>query len=526
MKLTRRWAQGVLAFFLLALPLGIYAQDEDVHSSDYVKTVVANGSEGHSLPHFDQDPMTAYVFWGLAAFFLVAIIWSSIKVESLSKKVWIYLTLGGLASAIVTAYGGSAGWEMVRLIYLKEYLQFIPIPWATVLLAAAGLFQLKELPKSVRLGWFVAVVFAILGNFGTTWIIVPMGLAIVETLRLQFPPEQYGMRWKEVLILISAFSMNILAVLTLLADPPQALWAVMEKSHGIELSFFEPGLYFFPYFLITLVFYIWRLRAAGVEFMGVKGIRRMMRPENGEGTLRAFLNNNPFKFQSLAKVALGVLIVWLIAHTVTVLEGYEITSFLGTVCLILFGYGYFSGNHHIKEETKHWTAELLAVFVAFFSVALLFLMGLQHMSLGEVPMAGLTVLLTWFADNAIAFFAGYFHFSEAGVLFVVYIGLFLSIVFGGTSPFGNGTQITLFLVILSNRYEEVTVASVIKSWVKTTWYIIPYLLVWAIGFIMLLLHWEVRDTQTMLAAQLPIGLIAFVVGGLFAKIHDRFFHNY
>src|SRR5687768_12125687 len=120
----------------------------------------------------------------LALATLACIVWASLCVGELWKKGAIFLGLG-VANVLLLVQAGYANeaWE----VYGVEFAQFIPIPVCAVLAAGLGLFGVVVRDKSVALGWFLFLACPIIGNFGTTWSLVPVVLSLVPVLRSAYP---------------------------------------------------------------------------------------------------------------------------------------------------------------------------------------------------------------------------------------------------------------------------------------------------------------------------------------------------
>jgi len=415
----------------------------------------------------------------LAVVVLTIIVVTSLAVEDLKKKALIFLGLGAVTYGGLWKFGGNVGHEVLHHVFLVDYPQFIPIPIATVLIASLALFTVKASPKA-RIGWFALLVCPIVGNFGTTWALVPIGLSIMPILKKLYPD-----RWFRILIAICIFSMNMLALGTLAADPPQALWAVKVSVSGEPLGFFFPFTQFWPYIMITWVVYFVTLKRFGVAF----------------GSLKQLLNISP---ENWWKAAYGVVVAACVGFSITFLRGYEVTVVLGSVCVFVACSSIFFG-HEVRHNTLHWVTETMTIFIAFFSVVALAHVGLHSIHIPNQGMIGVVVGLTLGADNAAAFAAAYPQFEPLDQAYMVWYNLHPSVTYGGLSPLGNGPQIALFLIVLVSL--KVTNAkTVFITWFKEAAAFGPYLLTWTLC-ISTLIEFDFRPT---IAIQLLTGLAASV----------------
>lgn len=427
----------------------------------------------------------------LALVVLCVIVATSLFIDDLKRKVVIFLGLGGATVGGLLAFGGEHAEHVLHHVFVVDYPQFIFIPVATVLIACLGLFTVK-VKEGASVAWFMLIGLPVIGNFATTWAIVPIGLALVPILQ-----ERYGDRWFRILIANCIFSMNMLALATLLADPPQALWAVKAALKGEPLGLFFPLAKFWPYLVVTWGVYYVTLRRFGVSF----------------GNVKELLHIKPSNWW-LAGYGLGIVVC--IGIAVTMLKGYQITAFLGIVCLlaalssILFG-------KHARHKTVHWVTETMTIFVAFFSVVALAHTGLHYVHVSNQGMVPIVIGLTLGADNAAAFAAAYNHFESLSENHMAWFNCHPSVTYGGISPLGNGPQIALFLIVLVSL-KIVTAKEVFVTWFKEAAVFGPYLLVWTLG-ITSLIEFGFEPT---IAVQFFIGLIAATVCFQFMDIQRLF----
>lgn len=430
------------------------------------------------------------VYLMLASLVLVAIVFTSLKVEDIKKKLAVFLALGGSAAGLLWMQGENER-HVVQEVYLVDYAQFIPIPVATVLIACLGLFALN-VRRGTQLGWFLLVACPFIGNFATTWALVPAGLSLAVILQRVYPD-----RWFRILIAVCAFSMNFLALGTLTADPPQSYWAVKSANEGKPLAFFYTFTIFWPYIALTMCVYYVTLRRFAVGFgspLNIFGIRP----------------------SSIPRFLYGCAIAGCVIIAVTQFQGYGVTMFLGSVCVIVALSSLLFG-HEERHATVHWVAETMAVFVAFFGVVALAHAGLHHLHMPNQGMTGVVVIMTLFADNAAAFAAGYPQFKELPAHYQLWYNLFNAVTYGGISPLGNGPQIALFLIILVNR-KMTTSSEVFVVWFKEACVFMPYLLVWTLGTTCLI---ELGFIPSH-AFQLLVGLIAMAVCFQFMDLQRLF----
>ncbi|HCC13535.1 MAG TPA: hypothetical protein DEP63_02195 [Candidatus Magasanikbacteria bacterium] len=394
----------------------------------------------------------------LAAFVLAVIIWTSLRVESLGIKVLIFFALGAGTAATLLATAGELGHEVLHHTFLVDYPQFIVIPLATVAIASLGLFAVK-VRDGAKLGWFLWLIAPIIGNFGTTWAMVPVGLSLIPTLKQMYPKT-----WKEIAIATCVFSMNMLALGTLAADPPQALWAVKVSASGAPLGFFFPFSQFWVYILVTWGLYFIVLKRLGVSF----------------GSISELGGISP---KSWTKFATGVVLAVCVGFAITALSGYNISYFLGGLLVLAILTAFVlrrrSFSHEERHNTMHWLTETATIFVAFFSVVAFAHAGLQEVPVSNQAMIGPIIGMTLGADNAAAFAAAYPQFEALPAQYMTWYNLFNSVVYGGVSPLGNGPQITLFLIILV-ALREFKSGEVFKVWFKEALVFAPYLLIWTL----------------------------------------------
>jgi hypothetical protein len=307
---------------------------------------------------------------------------------------------------------------------------------------------------------------------------VPILYSLYHVIHRLYPKE-----WERILVIAAIFGMNLTALATLLADPPQALWAILEAKKGNELSFFAPAESFWFYLLVTWVLYGVALCTAGVRFGS---------PLN----LFAVLPTH------LPRCIYGIAVVAAMAFAITRLEGYQITLFLGGVCVVVAATSPLFGKEAV-HHTLHWGLETVAIFLGFFAVVCFAHVGLHDSHLPRAAMVPAVVAMTAFADNAAAFLTAYPVFESLPPAYQTWFNLFPSVVFGGSTPLGNGPQITLFLVILCGK-KAMNPARVFTVWFQEVWVFVPYILVWTVGMVSLI---EAGEEPT-LAAQLPVALVA------------------
>lgn len=395
------------------------------------------------------------VNFALAVVVLAAVVFCSLKVESFSRKLVVYLLLGAATAVYLWLAEGDFGVGVLRDVFAVDYPQFIGIPLVTVLIASMRLFA-QKLPEKVRVGWFLWLAVPLIGNFATTWAVTPVALSLIPHLRREYPR-----RWVLITITIFTFSANFLAMGTLLADPPQSYWAIKAASDGNPLGFFFPFAEFWPYLLITWVLYGVMLERFGVKF------------GSPFANLR-FIPAHPAKF------LLGLAFAATIGFTLMKASGYQVTAILGAALvlgLILARFAFGKAEWH---DSLHWTVETAATFVAFFSVVALAHAGMHHVQLPDEGMITAVILMTLGADNAAAFAAGYQQFLGQPQDVMVWYNLFNAIGYGGLSPLGNGPQITLFLIILVGM-KHVETKVVFTEWMRLALVLGPYLLVWTLA---------------------------------------------
>lgn len=434
-------------------------------------------------------------FLVLAGVVLVVIVLTSLFVESLKNKVTIFLGLGGLTAAGLFLKGDEHVRHLLYHVYAVDYPQFIFIPLATVIIASLGLFAVRG-KDSAGIGWFLLIGCPIAGNFATTWALVPIGLSLMPILKRQYPD-----RWFRILVAMCIFSMNMLALGTLAADPPQALWAVKAGVSGNALGFFFPLTQYWPYLIVTWVVYYVTLRRFGVRFGSVKELFSIL-PVNWW------------------KAGYGIAIAACLAIALTQLTGYQVTMFLGAVCLIGVVSSLFFG-HHARHATIHWCTECAAIFVAFFAVVALAHAGLHEVHLSNEEMIVGVIGMTLGADNAAAFAAAYPQYEQLDQAYMLWYNLFNSVVYGGLSPLGNGPQITLFLIILV-ALKQTTSREVFVTWFKEAAAFGPYLLTWTLSQSILIGEFGVTPTP---ATQFLTGLVASAICFEFMDI-QRLFKRY
>ncbi|OGJ54874.1 hypothetical protein A3D11_00765 [Candidatus Peribacteria bacterium RIFCSPHIGHO2_02_FULL_49_16] len=416
----------------------------------------------------------------LAVVVLGVIVSTSLFIEQLWKKVLIFLGVGALTAGGLWAFGGDSAHHVIHHVYVVDYPQFIFIPLATVIIASLGLFIVRA-KDGAGLGWFLLVACPIAANFATTWAMVPIGLSLMPVLKRQYPN-----RWCRILVATCIFSMNMLALGTLAADPPQAMWAVKAAVKGEPLSFFFPLTQFWPFMMVTWMVYYVALRRFGVRFGS---------PQN----LFAILPAN------WLKAAYGLLIAACLAIALTKLRGYEVTMFLGGVCAIGVMSSFFFG-HAARHDTIHWCIECAAIFIAFFAVVCLAHTGLHDVHISDQGMIIPVIGMTLGADNAAAFAAAYPMYEQMDQVYQTWFNLFNSVVYGGLSPLGNGPQITLFLIILV-ALKQTTSKEVFVIWFREAAAFGPYLLVWTLGMSTLIVY----GFAPIISIQLLIGIVGAIV---------------
>lgn len=431
------------------------------------------------------------IFLALAAIALLATFGASLRLPDGLKLLTFALvgatTIGGLLDYSESIHLSNP--ELAETIhhtldhvYVKDYLCFIFIPLATVIIASFNLLQV-EVDKSTKLGWFLWIGLFIIGNIGTTWAVVPVLLSLSKEIR-----ERYPERWQHILVASAAFSMNMLALMTALADPPQSLYAVKEMAKGINLGFWFPVEQFCIFLMFTgAALYPWVLLRLGVEF--------------GE-----FSNLFKVRPKSLPKFGLAAAIVGSIAYAILALKEYEITVFLGGVCAACCLLLLRKGRHEERHNTFHWCLETLLIFLSFFSVVALAMIGFSQLPVSNEGMIGVTIGMTLVADNAAAFATAYPQFELLPQIYMFWFALFNSVVYGALSPTGNGPQIALFLVIFVAR-GDFTPGQVFKVWISETLVFGPYLILWTCASAIAIQE----DGTFSIMKMIIIGTIAFFV---------------
>jgi hypothetical protein len=391
----------------------------------------------------------------LAAVVLAVIVGVSLKVGSLVRKLAVFLALGGATAAYLWLAEGEFGLGILHDVFAVDYVQFVGIPLVTVMIASLRLFG-QRLPANLRIGWFLWLVIPLVGNVATTWAVTPVTLSLIPHLKREYPE-----RWVLITIAVFTFSANFLAMATLLADPPQSYWAIKAAAAGEPLGFFFPFVHFWPYLLFTWVLYGFVLRHLGARF----------------GTPWATLRFVPAHW---GKFLLGLSFAAAIGLALMLATGYGVAAILGVAFLAGLILGRFAFGKQEWHDTKHWTTETAATFVAFFSVVALAHAGMHHVTLPDEGMIAAVILMTLGADNAAAFAAGYQQFLGHPQDAMVWYNLFNAIAYGGLSPLGNGPQITLFLIILVGM-RHLSTKTVFGEWMRLALVLGPYLLVWTVG---------------------------------------------
>ncbi len=427
-----------------------------------------------------------------AVLVLSVIVLTSLFVERLKRKVAIFLGIGATTVGGLWVFGGEQEHHVLHHVYIVDYPQFIMVPLATVLIACLALFAVR-VKDGVGVAWFMLLLCPLAGNFATTWSLVPIGLSLTPVLKRLYPD-----RWFRILLAVCIFSMNMLALGTLAADPPQALWAVKAAVAGKPLGFFFPWMQFWPYILITWALYGVTLARFGVRF---------------HSPLRELAGIRPAQWW---KAGYGIAIAACVSYAITFLVGYQVTIFLGIVCLIV-ALSSLCFDHHARHATMHWCTETVTIFIAFFAVVALAHSGLHHIHVGNQAMIPGVIGMTLGADNAAAFAAAYPQYEELDQVYMVWFNLFNSVVYGGLSPLGNGPQIALFLIVLVSL-RTVTAKEVFVTWIREAAAFGPYLLVWTLGM-STLIEFGFKPT---VAVQLLLGLIAFAVCLQFMDIQRLF----
>ncbi len=440
-----------------------------------------------------------WVFIFLSVVFLAVIVYTALKIEDIKKKIGVFLGLGAICTFTMYFFGGTKGHHHFEYVFFVDFPQFIMIPFATVMIASLNLFGLflKKDVSKVKLGWFLLLVCPFLGNFGTTWALVPIGLSLYPVLLKKFPLRN---QWVFILVTLCIFSMNMLALGTLAADPPQAFWAVKAASSGKPLGFFFPLTKFWPYLIVTWLLYGLSLKRLGIQFGSISELWNIV-PEN------------------LGKFSYGALIAIAVGVSISFLVGYDITFVLGGVSLIAFLSSKWKRVFHEHEfhNSWHWGAETIFVFVAFFSIVAFMHTALEFIEISKIGMVAVIIKMTLFADNAAAFAAGYEFFVDKPEQYQLWYNLFNSVTYGSLSPLGNGPQIVLFLVILCGM-GVMTAGDVFKTWFRVACVYAPYLLVWTLST-MIIIDWGYEVSVPM---QFLIGIIAFMVCSESMDLHREF----
>lgn len=405
-------------------------------------------AEHHSLP------FSWGVYIALGVLCLGVIIYASLAIESLGKKVGIFLGMGFL-TCVFLATQGEVAHHVLHHVFVVDYFQFIGVPLCTVLIASLMLLSLKD--AEFNPGWFMWGTSVLIANLATTWAIVPLALGLIPTLKKHHPKN-----WIIVLIVYCIFTMNFLAKGTVLADPPQGYWAVQLANQGTPMAFFFPLSVFWFDMIGTWLLYGFVLYRLGVRF--------------GRFSLKALVP----PFENWKNVGVAGVIVLAIGISLLFLSGYQITAALGVTFFAFFFYSFKKG-HDIKHNTIHWSVETATIFIAFFSVVAFIHTGLQAVEVSDELLVAAVVALTLGADNAAAFAAAYPQYEGREIIQSWY-NLYPSISFGGLSPLGNGPQIALFLVILTAK-KMVTAGQVFREWFKVAWVFAPYLLCWTLSAI-------------------------------------------
>jgi hypothetical protein len=287
-------------------------------------------------------------------------------------------------------------------------------------------------------------------------------------------------------VIVCIFSMNLLALATLLADPPQALWAVKESARGRTLAFFEPGRQFWLYLLFTQALYGMALLGAGVRF----------------GSPMELFRRGP---RSWGRTAYGLAILGCLMFALTSLRGYDIPLFLGIVVLVVAATSFFFGAQAASQSLS-WSVETAALFIAFFAVVAFAHAGFEHASPPQWAMVPIVAVMTAWADNAAAFAVAYPQFAGLPMQYQVWCNLFPAVSFGASTPLGNGPQITALLVILVNQ-RQVTPGQVFRTWFREAVSILPYLCIWSVSVTVVLLSGH----EPTYLCQSAIGCIALSV---------------
>lgn len=157
------------------------------------------------LPAFSLDLIVFSIGWertelGILHFVFSSIIfliilWSLIKEPPLWIKCILYTALAIMTIGTLLIVEGDVGKAIVDHTYRVDYIQFIVIPLVAIIPVGLQLFKLKEMDKIS--GWFLWLTPPILGNFGTTWMMVALGSAMSGTM-----VKKYGVE-KALLLLIT-----------------------------------------------------------------------------------------------------------------------------------------------------------------------------------------------------------------------------------------------------------------------------------------------------------------------------------
>lgn len=399
-------------------------------------------------------PFSPYLYFFGAGVALLLTLYGALAIESLLKKILLFAVIGGITAGFIYGTGGAS--DVLVHVYVVDYIQFIPIPALTLLIASMGLviFSVKD---DFKPGWFLLIMVPLIGNFMTTWVMVPVSLSLYPVMRKRYPSS-----WLLKMIVSFIFGGNMLALLTVLADPPQAYWAVQLAKLGLPMGFFYTGSKLWIFVIFTWLLYWTTLKKLGVEF--------------GKLNLKALLPPLKSKWKGLGAVVLcGTL-----AFALLELKGYEVTVFLGTVFIVGFIAAMFMG-HEVRHRTIHWSVETFAIFIAFFSVVAWFHTALKGMTIADETMTLFALILTVMADNAAAFAAAYPQFAGLGNEdLMIWFALLPTVAAGSLTPPGNGPQIIFFLVVLVSICAT-TAKQVFIEWLKVSWTFTPYLSVWIFG---------------------------------------------
>lgn len=432
------------------------------------------------------------LFLLVALAILVVIVFTSLKIESLKGKVLIFLGLFAVSMTYLWTDSEETR-EVARHVFLVDYPQFIMVPLVAIAIAGLDLFKI-EVPKTTKIGWLLFLIFPLAGNFGTTWAVVPLLLSIYHVLK-----SRNEERWLLILITVAIFSMNMLALATTAADPPQSYLAVKFGQMGQTLNYFFPITKFWLYMSFTAVLYYIALKRLGVEFGNI------------------WLELTTIRPQSWLKILYGSVLALCVSIAITFLREFQITIFLGSVFLIALISSLFFSKE-ARDHTIHWSIETAAIFLAFFSVVSFAHLGLHHTNIPPDQLYWAVIAMTLGADNAAAFAAAYPVYEKLGMTMQLWFNLFPSVVYGGLSPLGNGPQIVTFLVILVAA-KVVTSAQVFKGWLIEAWVFAPYLLLWQVGTTIWINY---TGLEPPFGLQLLIGIVGIVVCMEMMDITKRF----